>query len=213
MDIGKAGTPLAATQELNPTPAETADAAEAQQPGEPGALGVQNAAADKVHLDFLTALILIAVSVGVIITSQNYFQQQLKRKICTTFYESAGFMPTVFAGFLLVMSVMQLVQSLRKAGLAQRLSELAAAFGRTVRSVAVYKTLGGLAIFAVYIYALLGRLYFGWASLLVLFGTLFYVYFDRRALPKVALKALLISALAVAGIVGLFQYAFSVPMP
>ena len=59
----------------------------------------------------------------------------------------------------------------------------------------------------------LGKLPFWLASVLILFATLLYSYFDRKNLPKVLLKSTLISVLAVAGIVALFQYAFSVPMP
>ena len=68
-------------------------------------------------------------------------------------------------------------------------------------------------MFALYIYVLLGKLPFWLASVLILFATLLYSYFDRKNLPKVLLKSTLISVLAVAGIVALFQYAFSVPMP
>ncbi len=196
---------------------EPIPAAEAQ--GEPiapeahSALGQVNTPDEKRHLDFFTSLVLMGICVWVIVTSQGYYQQQLKRKICSTFYESTGFMPTVFAGFLLVMSLLLLLQSLKGAGLGLRLKELGSALRQTLRSQTVYKALGGLAIFAVYIYFLLGRMYFGVASVLVLFATLLYAYFDRHNLPRVLLKSVLISVLSVAGIVALFQYAFSVPMP
>jgi len=64
------------------------------------------------HLDLLTSLILIIVSIAIIVTYQGYYRQQLKRRIVTTFYESTGFMPTVFAAFLLVMSAIQMVGAL-----------------------------------------------------------------------------------------------------
>ena len=195
------------------TPEQTAGATAAEPQEELSALGQVGATHEKEHLDFLTALVLIGISIAVIVTAQSYYQQQIKRKICSVFYESTGFMPTVFAGFLLVMSVALLVQSLRRADVKTRLTELKQAFGRTVRSKAVYKTLGGLAMFALYIYVLLGKLPFWLASVLILFATLLYSYFDRKNLPKVLLKSTLISVLAVAGIVALFQYAFSVPMP
>lgn len=198
--------------DLKDNAAEVEGAAE-EMLEEHSALGDVQAGSPKEHLDFLTSLILIGVSVAVIITSQSYYQQQLKRRMVTTFYESTGFMPTIFAGFLLIMSVILLVQSLQHASVKARLSELWQALCRTVKSKAVYKTIGGLAIFAIYIYGLLGRLYFGWASLIMLFVTLLYLYFNKKDLPKVLVKCLLISVLAVAGIVGLFQYAFSVPMP
>ena len=66
-------------------------------------------------------------------------------------------------------------------------------------------------IFAIYVYGLLGRLSFGVASFLVLFATLMYTHPEKNW--KTWLKMGVIALCASAGIVLLFQYAFSVPMP
>ena len=175
------------------------------------AFGQTADAKDQSHLDFLTALILIAVCIGVFITCQGYYKQQLSRRIVSTFYESTGFMPTVFAGFLLVMAVSLLYKALRAHSIGEHCRQLVASFKATMQSRTFWKAVGGLAIFAVYVYVLLGKLSFGVASFIVLLATLLSTHIDKKV--KTAVKMVIIALCAVVGIVLLFQYAFSVPMP
>ena len=170
------------------------------------ALGAQEHTEDRSHLDFLTAIILLVISVATIITSIGYWQKQGR-----LFYESTGFMPTVIGGALLLMAIMLLKQSLKGVSLGERFAQLKVSFFQTIKSRQVYKAVGGLAIFALYVYVLLGRLPFWLASLITLSVVEVYTHWDGKW--KTALRMLLISTLAVAGIVALFQYAFSVPMP
>ncbi len=160
----------------------------------------------RAHLDFLTSLVLIAISVSAILASIGYW---LKQKVL--FYESAGFMPVLVAGGLLLMAVKLLAESLKHdtvRGFAARLKRSLSATGR---SVAVRKAMVGLSIFGFYVFFLLGRLSFALASFLALAAVLVYVHLDGKW--RTALTMIVIAALSVAGIVGLFQYAFSVPMP
>lgn len=178
---------------------------------EENALGQSEAQDNQRHLDFLISLILIGVSIAVIVTCQGYYHQQLSRRIVTQFYESTGFMPTVFASFLLVMALIQLAGSLRRASIGAYVRQLICSAKATLTSRRFYKAVGGLLIFAVYVYVLLGRLSFGTASFLVLFVTLMYTHLEKRW--QTWLRMGLIALCASAGIVLLFQYAFSVPMP
>lgn len=163
------------------------------------------------HLDFLTSLIILGVSIAVIITCQGYYQQQLKRRIVSHFYESTGFMPTVFSCFLIVMALCLLIKSLHNGSVKAHVFQLGRSAKATIKSPKFWKALGGLAMFAVYIYVLLGRLSFGVASFIILFATLIYSHLEKN--PKTWLKMLLIALCASAGIVVLFQYIFAVPMP
>ena len=165
------------------------------------------------HLDFLTSLILIIVSIAIIITCQGYYQQQLKRRIVYTFYESTGFMPTVFAGFLLVMSAIQLIGSLRGHSVPAYAVQLVRSFKATLVSRTFWKAVGGLVIFGIYVYGMLAKIPFGVASFIVLYATLMYSHWDECKNPKIWTKMGLISLCASAGIVILFQYIFAVPMP
>ena len=165
------------------------------------------------HLDFLVSLILIGVCIAIIITCQGYYQQQLKRRIVSTFYESTGFMPTVFAGFLMLMSVIQLIGSLRKGSIPAYAVQLVKSFKATMVSSNFWKAVGGLVIFGIYVYGLLAKIPFGVASFIVLYTTLMYAHWDEYKNPKTWLKMGIIALCASAGIVILFQYIFAVPMP
>ncbi len=188
-----------------------ANEAEAVQEEKRDAFGQTQAHDDQGHLDFLTSLILIGVSIAVFITCQGYYQQQLKRRIVTTFYESTGFMPTVFAGFLLVLALFLLVGSLRTGSVKAHAARLVSSFKATMVSRKFWKAVGGLVFFGVYVYGLLGKLSFGVASFIVLFVTLMYTHLEKNV--KTWVKMMLIALCASGGIVLLFQYAFSVPMP
>ena len=171
------------------------------------AMGFEIADDSKIaHLDFLTALVLIVIAITVIITSIGYWQRQR-----LPFYESAGFMPVLIAGGLLVMAARLLKESLKHDSTRNFLLRLKKSTGLTLRSNRVHRSLFGLLVFGVYVFFLLGRMTFWLSSFLALAVVLVFVRFDGKW--QTALKMLLIAALCVAGIVGLFQYAFSVPMP
>lgn len=161
---------------------------------------------DREHLDFLTAIILLVVSVAAIILSLGYW-----RDLGGEFYASPGFMPTIIAAFLLVMAAILFANSLKGSSVSERLSQLGAALPATLRSRTFWRAVVGLAIFAVYIFVLLGRLPFWLASLIVLLAILFYLNQPKGMKSIVTLA--LIGVLSVAGIILLFQVAFSVPMP
>ena len=161
---------------------------------------------EKSHLDFLTAIVLIIASIAVIVTSIGYWKKQ-----GCLFYESAGFMPTIIGAALLIMNIRLLTESLHSASVSKQLIRLKEAFLKTAKSRRVHKSIIGLGIFAVYVYFMLGRLPFWLASVIALAAVLIYVHFDKSV--KTTVKMLIIAALAIACIVGLFQYAFSVPMP
>ena len=177
------------------------------------AFGQTEAHDNQAHLDFLISLILIGVCIAIIITCQGYYQQQLKRRIVSTFYESTGFMPTVFAGFLMIMSVIQLIGSLRKGSIPAYAVQLVKSFKATMVSSNFWKAVGGLVIFGIYVYGLLAKIPFGVASFIVLYTTLMYAHWDEYKNPKTWLKMGIIALCASAGIVILFQYIFAVPMP
>ena len=177
------------------------------------AFGQTEAHDNQAHLDFLVSLILIGVCIAFIITCQGYYQQQLKRRIVSTFYESTGFMPTVFAGFLMLMSVIQLIGSLRKGSIPAYAVQLVKSFKATMVSSNFWKAVGGLVIFGIYVYGLLAKIPFGVASFIVLYTTLMYAHWDEYKNPKTWLKMGIIALCASAGIVILFQYIFAVPMP
>lgn len=161
---------------------------------------------DKEHLDFVTAIVLLAVCVLVLVLSMGYW-----KKIGGEFYASPGFMPSVIAGGLAVMALTLLLNSLKGSSIQERCRQVRAALPATLQSGNFWRTILGLCIFAIYIYGMLGRLPFAIASLIVLEAVLFYL--NRPKGTKNIIKIALIGILSVAGIVLLFQQVFSVPMP
>ena len=143
-----------------------------------------------------------------IILSMGYW-----KKLGGAFYASTGFMPTIIAGALIIMAITLFVNSIKGSSISERCRQLGAAVPATLHSKVFWRAVIGLAIFAVYIFVLLGRLPFWLASFLVLLAILLYLNFEGKFQLKPVLKLILIAALSIGGIVLLFQVAFSVPMP
>lgn len=158
------------------------------------------------HQDFLTAVILMVVSITVIIVSLGYWKKQN-----VTFYASAGFVPVLFSSGLLIMCIRLLRESLQSDSTKNMLARIKKGAIASVKSNIVHRSIIGLAIFGVYVFFMLGSIPFWLASFLALAGVLVFVRYDKTL--TTTLKMLLIAALCVAGIVLLFQYAFNVPMP
>ena len=158
------------------------------------------------HQDFLTSLILIGISIYVIITSLGYWQKQK-----VVFYESAGFVPILITSGLLLMSIRLMKQSLKQDSVKNYIVRIKKGTVETIKSNKVHRALVGLALFWVYVFLMLGKMPFWLASFLTLAAVLVFVRFDKKW--QTSLKMIVIAALCVAGIVGLFQFAFSVPMP
>ena len=154
------------------------------------------------HLDFITSLVLMGISIYTVITSYGYYA--ISRK---AFYISPGFMPVIIAAALFLLAITLMRQSLNKSSLKECLGRLREAIPRGLKSERFRNTVIGLAIFAVYIYVLLRYLPFWLASGILLFACFMYL----KAAKFV--KSAIISILSVAGIVLLFQIIFRVPMP
>lgn len=160
----------------------------------------------KEHLDFLTSIVLFIISIAVIILSLGYWKASN-----AVFYASPGFMPILIAVGLALMSAIQFFNSLKGSSIAERWAQVTYAIPAGLRSPKVWRAAGGLAIFGIYIFVLLGRLPFWLASFLALFASLLYLNWKKEV--KAVLKLAVIAVLSIAGIVLLFQVMFSVPMP
>jgi len=158
------------------------------------------------HLDFITSIILFVVSVATIITSLGYWNEQGLK-----FYASAGFMPIIVAGVILVLSLMLFFNSLKESSLKQRSTEIKDAFIRTIKSKNFHRAVIGLLICIIYVYFLLGKFLFWFATFVGLAALL--IFNCREYKLKNILKAIIIAALADGFIIVIFEYVFNVPMP
>ena len=154
------------------------------------------------HLDFITSLVIMGVSVYTIVSAHGFYLKSRK-----AFYASPGFMPTIIAAALFLLAIYLMYQSLNKSSVKEIFGRLIEAIPGGIKSLRFRNTLIGLAIFAVYIFVLLRLLPFWLASAILLFGCFIYL----KAAKFV--KSAIITILSVAGIVLLFQIIFRVPMP
>ena len=161
-----------------------------------------SASKDIKHLDFITSLVLMGISIYTVITSYGYYVRSRKE-----FYISPGFMPVIIAAALFLLAITLMRQSLNESSIKECLGRLREAIPRGLKSLRFRNTVIGLAIFAVYIYVLIRLLPFWLASLILLFAC--FMYLKAAGIDKSAI----ISILSVAGIVLLFQIIFRVPMP
>ena len=161
-----------------------------------------SASTDMKHLDFITSLVLIGVSIYTVVTSYGYYVRSRK-----AFYISPGFMPVIIAAALFLLAITLMRQSLNGSSIKECLIRLREAIPRGLKSLRFRNTVIGLAFFALYIYVLLQYLPFWLASVIILFAC--FVYLKAAKIVKSAI----ISILSVAGIVLLFQILFRVPMP
>ena len=157
---------------------------------------------DMKHLDFVTSVVLMGLSIGVIIVSRGYYLRSR-----SPFYASPGFMPIILASALFLLALSLMYQSLNKSSLKECLGRIREGIPRGLKSLRFRNTVIGLAIFAVYIYVLIRLLPFWLASIILLFACFMFL----KAAGVV--KSAIISILSVAGIVLLFQIIFRVPMP
>jgi hypothetical protein len=157
---------------------------------------------DMKHLDFITSLVIMALSIYTAVTAYGYYV-----KSRSAFYASPGFLPTIIAGALFLLAINLFLKSLNKSSLKELLHRLREAIPRGLKSVRFKNTIIGLAFFAVYIYILLRFLPFWLASIILLFVCFVYL---KAAKP---VKSAVIAVLSAVGIMLLFQVAFRVPMP
>ena len=157
---------------------------------------------DMKHLDFITALVIMGISIYTTVTAYGYYIISRKE-----FYASPGFLPAIIAGALFLLAVNLMFQSLNKSSVRECFYRIRVAIPKGIKSIRFRNTVIGLAFFAVYIFVLLRFLPFWLASIVLLFGC--FTYLKAAKLVKSAVIAIL----SAVGIVLLFQVVFRVPMP
>ena len=154
------------------------------------------------HFDFVTSIVLMLLSVALIIGSYR-----MGVEVGGDMYASPGMLPMVLAVLLLLTSVLLLKRSIQANGIAKNMSEFLFWFDsfRQSRMCREFMVVG--LILALYTFVLAPRLPF-WLStsifMLVLMGVL-------KATSIV--KSVMITALVVGSVYGVFQIIFHVPLP
>lgn len=156
--------------------------------------------------DFVTAVILIAVSVGALVES---WRMPRLEHLSVNPYTVPGIVPGLLSGVLILLGIVLLVRSVRQGGWRLDTVSLSSAVGARL-VLMLLLTLG-------YAAGLVGRLPFWLATFLFVF--LFVLLFEWRAgrPPAGHLKsgaiALVLAVAVAAGVSALFQYVFLVRLP
>lgn len=154
------------------------------------------------HFDFIAGVALILLSLVIIVDCYR-----IGVDVGGAMYASPGMLPMLLAVMLLFTSFLLLKRSIRANGITKNLGDFRAWFSGFVASKMAREMLLGGAILALYTFALAPRLPF-WLStsifMIALMGILKATSF---------LKSLLITALVVGSLYGVFQMIFHVPLP
>ncbi len=154
------------------------------------------------HFDFVTSIVLMLLSVALIVGSYR-----MGVEVGGDMYASPGMLPMVLAVLLLFTSILLFKRSIQTNGIAKNVSMFVSWFERFRQSKMCREFMVGGLILALYTFVLAPRLPF-WLStsifMLVLMGVL-------KATSIV--KSVMITALVVGSVYGVFQMIFHVPLP
>jgi hypothetical protein len=154
------------------------------------------------HVDFVTSIGLMILSLVMIVDSYR-----MARDVGGALYASPGMLPMVLAILLLLTSAMLLRRSIRSSGVGKNVTGFLSWFDGFRKSGMAREMMLGALILALYTFLLAPRLPF-WMS------TSIFMIFVMAVLKATSiLKNILITALVVGSIYGVFQTIFHVPLP
>lgn len=158
-------------------------------------------------VDFFASIVIFALSIYVFIMGIHYWHADRFKE----FYYSAGLMPCIIAIALFLMSIIYFRRTVKANGFKTCAIDFKNFCIEFVKSKVVHKALGGLVLFYIYIYWLIGNIPFWLATFIALTAILLYV--NNAKTKKSILRFVLIAAVATAIIIVVFQVIFAVPLP
>jgi hypothetical protein len=126
------------------------------------------------HVDFVSAVVFIALSIYILASSVLYFQDANAR-FRLAFHNSPGLFPFMVGTGLLICSVMLLIRSLKGASLNDNISKAAEGAVSFVKSPVAKRAAIGIVWMALYVYVLLPQLGFVIATLAYLIVFMLYL--------------------------------------
>jgi len=154
------------------------------------------------HFDFVTSIGLMILSLVMIVDSYR-----MGIDVGGALYASPGMLPMVLALLLLLTSAMLLRRSIRSGSVRQHLAGFVSWFNAFGKSLMAREMMLGALILALYTFLLAPRLPF-WMS-----TSIFMILLMAILRATSLVKNLLITALVVGSIYGIFQMIFHVPLP
>ena len=154
------------------------------------------------HFDFVTGIFLMILSVVMIVDSYR-----MGVDVGGALYASPGMLPMVLAILLLLTSAMLLRRSVQQNGFAQNFADFLAWFNAFRKSGTTREMLLGALLLALYTFVLAPRVPF-WMS-----TSIFMIAVMAILKATSIIKNILITALVVGSVYGVFQTIFHVPLP
>jgi len=154
------------------------------------------------HFDFVTSIALMILSLAMMVRS--YF---IGVEVGGELYASPGMLPMVLALLLFLTSVMLLRRSIRSGGVGKNVAGFLSWFGEFRKTKMVREMMFGALLLASYTFILAPRLPF-WAS-----TSIFLILVMAILKATSIVKNVLITALVVGSIYGIFKMIFHVPLP
>ena len=154
------------------------------------------------HFDFITSIFLAVLSLVMIADCYRIWKD-----VGGEIYASPGMLPMLLAIVLLLTSIQLFRRSVQVRGVAQNWQDFRTWFTRFVKSKMAHEMALGAAILALYTFALAPRLPF-WLS-----TSIFMVVLMHILKASSLVRILIITALVVSSLYGIFQMIFHVPLP
>ena len=159
----------------------------------------------KKHVDFISSLIFIALSIFMIAEGFRYHADIIQR-LDLAFHESPGFFPVIIGSLMLVCSILLFFRSIKGGALKENIDNLVKGAKGLINKDMGYALIG-IAFMALYIFVLLPFLGFIIASVIFLVGIM--IYLKATSIPKII--AIALSIVVVAFVV--VEIVFRVPLP
>lgn len=163
--------------------------------------------ATRFGVDFLAGVICFAVSIYVMCKSVTFW----KEDYVDVFYYSSGLMPMIIGICLCIFSIIYIIRTIKENNFKDCLTDLKNFFVEFVKNKQVHKALVGIVIFWIYIFLMLGKMPFWFATFIILSTLLLFINWEKNWRKIVNL--LIISAASTGMIILIFQVIFKVPMP
>ncbi|MDR1834655.1 MAG: tripartite tricarboxylate transporter TctB family protein [Fusobacteriaceae bacterium] len=154
------------------------------------------------HLDFVTSLVLLIVSVFVLTSARTMYLEAKE-----PWHLSPALLPSILGTALLCCAATQLYYAVKGEGAGKRIKEFTAFLRSAAKDGDLWRMLGGIGILALYTFV--GLLFLPFWAASAGFLLLLTVYLRAASLPKLCLMA----AGVVGAVVLLFRVLFRVPLP
>ena len=169
-------------------------------------------------LDFITALVFIALSIYMISESIR-FHSVVDARIATPFIRSPGFFPMIIGVGMLLCSLLLLVRSLRGIAFREIIQNIIETAITIVKSPVTFKAVIGCSWMGAYIFVLLPHLGFVSGSILFLVVLMIFLQYKEwmnsgaKVIIKKLARYLVTSAVSVGLTAAVFNGIFGVPLP